>query len=68
MVLIGIGLFVPGSFYRLVDKKERYYLRLAVIVGLTLGFTYLNVAAPLARFNRAVDEAIPVDNRVPNAR
>ena len=65
-VLIGIGLLVPGSLYRLVDRRERYYFRLAVIVSLSLGFTYLNISAPLGRLDRAVEEAIPVDKRVPN--
>ncbi len=66
VVLIGFGLLVPGACYRLLDKRERYYLRLAVIVSLALGFTYLNISAPIGRLGRAVDEAIPVDERVPN--
>ncbi len=66
VVLIGFGLLVPGSCYRLVAKRERYYFRLAIIVSLALGFTYLNISAPIGRLGRAVDEAIPVDERVPN--
>ena len=66
VALIGMGLLVPGSLYRLVDRRERYYFRLAVIVSLALGITYLNMSAPLGRLDRAVDEAIPVDHRVPN--
>ena len=66
VVLIGIGLLVPGLCYRLLDRRERYYLRLAVIVSLALGVTYLSISAPLGRLDSAVDEAIPVDKRVPN--
>ncbi len=65
VVLIGIGLLLPGLCYRLQAKRERFYVRLAIIVSLVLGFTYLNISAPLGRLDRAVDEAIPVDHRVP---
>ncbi len=65
VILIGIGLLVPGLCYRLQAKRERFYVRLAVIVSLALGFTYLNISTPLGRLDRAVDEAIPVDHRVP---
>jgi hypothetical protein len=44
---------------------ERYYFGLAVIASLALGFTCLSISAPIDRLIKAVEDAIPEDNRVP---
>ena len=68
VLVIGIGLLTPGLLYREVVKAERYYLRVAIIVSVILGFTYLSISTPLDRFMRAVEENVPQDNRVPDRR
>ena len=66
VLLSGIGVLVPGLLYRSVDKAERYYLRVAIIVSVILGFAYLSISAPIDRFMHAVEENVPQDQRVPD--
>ncbi len=65
---IGIALLTPGVLYREVARAERYYLRVAIIVSVILGFTYLSISTPFDRFMHAVEENVPQDNRVPDVR
>ncbi len=66
VLVIGIALLTPGVLYREVARAERYYLRVAIIVSVILGFTYLSISTPFDRFMHAVEENVPQDNRVPD--
>jgi hypothetical protein len=66
VLLAGVGVLLPGFFYRSVDKAERYYLRLAIVVSVLLGIAYLSVSAPIDRFMHSVEENVPQDRRVPD--
>lgn len=66
VLLAAIGIMVPGLLYRSRDRTERYYLRLAIIVSVLLGFAYLSISAPIDRFMHAVEENVPQDQRVPD--
>ena len=68
VVLMGTGLLAPGILCRMAARRERYCLRLAIVCSLALGFAYFNVSAPVDRLDKAVDEAIPADERVPRHR
>ncbi len=66
VTLIGLGLLASGFALRFLIAAERYYVVLAALVSLALGFTYLSIAAPIDRLINAVEEAVPEDNRVPS--
>ncbi len=68
VALIGLGLLASGFAFRLLIAAERYYVVLAALVSLALGFTYLSISAPIDRLINAVEEAVPEDNRVPSYR
>ncbi len=68
VALIGVGLLASGLAFRFLIAAERYYVVLAALVSLTLGFTYLSISAPIDRLINAVEESVPEDNRVPNRR
>lgn len=65
---IGLGLLASGFVFQFLMAAERYYVVLAALVSLALGFTYLSISAPIDRLLNAVEEAIPKDNRVPGYR
>lgn len=66
VVTIGLALILPGFFVRFTSNRERYYTRLAIVVGLLTFFTYLSISAPIDRLIHAVESGIPKDNRVPD--
>jgi hypothetical protein len=59
---IGLALLAAGPFF----NTTRYYIGLAIVVSLSLGFTYLNVSAPIERLLRAVEEKMPEDRQLPD--
>ncbi len=67
VALIGLGLLASGFAFRFLIAAERYYIALAALVSVALGFTYLSISAPIDRLIKAVEESFP-DNRVLNRR
>lgn len=65
VAILGLVLLVPGLFPRFTASKERYYTRLAILVALALGFTYISISAPIDRLIHAVEKSLPSDQRFP---
>jgi hypothetical protein len=59
---MALALLAVGPFF----NTTRYYIGLAVVVSLFLGFTYLNVSAPIERLLRSVEEKLPEDRKLPD--
>lgn len=59
---MGLALLAAGPFF----NTTRYYIILAVVASLFLGFTYLNVSAPIERLLRSVQEKLPEDRKLPD--
>lgn len=50
---IGASLLLPGILFRFMDN--RYYVWLAVVMTLTLGFVYISISAPIDRLMHGVE-------------
>jgi hypothetical protein len=59
---IALAMLAAGPFF----NTTRYYIILAVVASLSLGFTYLSISAPIERLIRAVEEKIPEDRQLPD--
>ena len=57
VALIGLGLLASGFAFRFLITAERYYVVLAALVSIALGFTYLSISAPIDRLIKAVEGA-----------
>ena len=61
---IGLGLLVLGAI--LPIDRDRYYTRLAIVVGLLLGFTYYSISAPIERLLEGVRQTLPEERMLPD--
>jgi hypothetical protein len=61
---IGAALLVPGFFTRWMGPP--YHLKLSILLGCALGFSYISISAPLDRMVEAVKSALPDGREVPD--
>jgi hypothetical protein len=66
LVVIGLALIVLGFIARFTSNRERYFTRLAIVVGLLTLFTYLSISAPIDRLIHAVESNLPKEGPLPD--